>query len=119
MQAYQQQRNCCCQTKTGQLHRKSVAAKVITTFLALILTVNNLIFNSKFTYKSKAVPWKQYPVLHTQTYSCQSSKRNTYILSLKANLSDIQSSKLFACKICANFLQRNIFFHRYIFYTYI
>ena len=72
------------QRKQDNYTKKTVATKVITTFLALILTLNNFIFNSSFTFKSKAVLWEQYAPLHTQTYSCERSKRNT-TLSFKTN----------------------------------
>ena len=39
--------------KHGNNARKTVATKVITTFLALILTLNNFIFNSKFYLQIK------------------------------------------------------------------
>ena len=80
---------CCFQTKTRQLHKKTekknVAAKVMTTFLALILTLNNFILTQIFTFKSKAVLWEQNASLHTQIHSCPSLKRDASILSLKTN----------------------------------
>ena len=55
--------------KHGNYTKKNVATKV-TTFLALILTLNNFMFNSNFYLKSKAVLCEQYAFLHKQTYPC-------------------------------------------------
>ena len=69
---------------------------MITIFLRLIATLNNLLLTQKFTFKSKSVLWEQYAPLHTQTYSYQSSKRDTSILSLKTNPETICAlSKIF------------------------
>ena len=40
---------------------------MITIFLRLIATLNNLLLTQKFTFKSKSVLWEQYAPLHTQT----------------------------------------------------
>ena len=56
---------------------------MITSFLPLILKLNNFIFNSNFTFKRKAVLWKQYTPLHTQKYLYPSWKG--YIYSLIKN----------------------------------
>ena len=44
--------------KNDNYTKKTVARKVITIFLALILTLNNFIFNSKFYHQIKAVLWE-------------------------------------------------------------
>ena len=53
---------------------KSIATKVITTFLASILTLNmvNIIF------KSNNVPWPQYSLPLTLIFSWQASNQNIY-----------------------------------------
>ena len=63
---------------------KSVATKVITTFLALFLTLNNFISNSKFCLQIKGCAMGTI-CAPTYAYSCPSLKRNTSILSLKTN----------------------------------
>ena len=60
--------------KTRQLHKKNIATKEITTFSPLILTLTISFLTQSFTFKSKAVLWEQYALLHAQTYSCPSSK---------------------------------------------
>ena len=60
--------------ETRQLHKKNIATKEITTFSPLILTLTVSFLTQSFTFKSKAVLWEQYALLHTQTYSCPSSK---------------------------------------------
>ena len=42
--------------KHDKYTKKTVAAEVITTFVALILTINNFIFNSKFYLQIKVMP---------------------------------------------------------------
>ena len=77
---------------TANHTKKTVATKVITTFLALILTLINSFLTQSFTFKSKAAPWEQYLPLHAQTYSCPSSKRDTSIFLLKSNPAAICAS---------------------------
>ena len=55
--------------------KKTVATKLITTFLALILTLKTLILTQNFTSKSNVVLWEQYAPL--------TPKRDTSIFSLK------------------------------------
>ena len=64
-----------------------VATKVIT-FLALILTLNNFIFNSKFYLQIKGCAMG---TICAPTYAniCLSLKRDTSILSLKTNAAAI------------------------------
>ena len=64
--------------KCDNYTKKSVATKVITTFLALTLTLNNFIFNSKFYLHNQGLCHENNVALHTQTYSCPSSKREIY-----------------------------------------
>lgn len=57
---------------------KTVATKVIRTFLALLLTLKNFIFNCEFTFKSKDVQWE--PFVHLmQIFSWLILKEDTYI----------------------------------------
>ena len=63
----------------------AIATKVITTLLALILTLNNFIFNSKFYLQIKGSAMEQYAPLNMQKYSCPSLKRDISVLSLKTN----------------------------------
>ena len=44
---------CCCKTRTQQLHKENRSHKSDKTFLALILKLNNFIFNSKFYLQIK------------------------------------------------------------------
>ena len=58
---------------------------MITTFLRLISSLNNLLFNSRIYLQIKACAMGTICALHTQTYSYRSSKRDTSILLLKKN----------------------------------
>ena len=76
--------------KRDNYPKKTVATKVIATFLALILTLNNFIFNSKFYLQIKGCTMGTICALtyanickHTKTRL--SSTRDTSILSLKTN----------------------------------
>ena len=64
--------------------KKIVATKVIT-FLALILPLDNFIFNSKFYRQMKSSATMGIICAPTQVNLCPSSKRDTSILSLKTN----------------------------------
>ena len=53
--------------------KKTIPTKIITTFLALILTLNNLIFNSKFYLQIKVCAMG---TICAPSYSCQYLKKN-------------------------------------------
>ena len=64
--------------------KKTVAKKVITTFLSLILTLKNFIFNSKFYSHIKGCAMGTIcPTAYANI--CPSLKRDTSILLLKTN----------------------------------
>ena len=62
---------------------KNVATKVITTFLALTLTLNNFVFNWKHYLQKKPVPWVRYMHHPMQIFSWISLRRNVHTLSFK------------------------------------
>ena len=80
--------------KCDNYTKKSVATKVITTFLALTLTFNNFIFNSKFYLQIKGCAMRIICGPTYANYLCPSSKRDTSILSLKTNLAPICASSM-------------------------
>ena len=49
--------------------RKTIPTKIITLFLALILILNNFVFNSKFYLQKKAMPWLQFVPQHMEIFS--------------------------------------------------
>ena len=61
---------------------ETVSTKVIT-FLSLILTLNNFVFNCTHYLKQWAVPWVQYVLHPTRTSLWQILKQNTSIHTLK------------------------------------
>ena len=59
--------------------QQRVATKVITTFLILIVTLNNFIFNSRnYVQTKKAVLWEPSVHLHTPIYLWIFLKKNLY-----------------------------------------
>ena len=58
--------------------KRTVATKVITTFLALILTLNNFILTLGTICKQKAVLWEPSEHHHTQIYLWIIFKKNLY-----------------------------------------
>ena len=65
--------------------KKTVATKVISTFLSLVWTLNNFIFNSKFCLQIKSCAIGTICGPNTQTHLFLSSKRDSPILPLKTN----------------------------------
>ena len=60
-------------------HNKTVATKVIITFLSLILTLNNFVFNSINYLQIMDVQWIQFVLQHTQIFPWHNLKTNIYI----------------------------------------
>ena len=69
----------------GNQHNKTVATKVIITFLSLILTLNNFVFNSINYLQIMDVQWIQFVLQHTQIFPWHNLKSNIYIPTLKIN----------------------------------
>ena len=65
--------------KCDNYPNKTIATKIIATFLAPILTLNNFIFNSKFYLQIKGCVMGIICVLHIRTLSYQNLKKNIYI----------------------------------------
>ena len=65
--------------KYDQYLNKTIPTKIITAFLALILTLNNFIFNSKFYLQIKSCAMGTICLLHMPIYSYQNLKKNISI----------------------------------------
>ena len=82
--------------------RKTIATKVTTTFLALILKLNNLIYHSKFQLqiKSRVVPETgRQAGRQADRQTDRQADRQTDILSIKVNAVALCASSMIWCRL--------------------